>query len=488
MNLLPHKIIKYQIYLLQLENYNLKRFAKIFCRGLKKQRQEITWTAKLKIVTLIAVIIKFILAIAGGWAIYLLTQSVAGGVISALIILYISSLLFGVYLILVTLIIWPLDCILKQRIINKAKQKIKSFPELKIIGITGSYGKTTMKETVATILSQKYKVLASAENKNTPLGISQLILDELDESTNILIIEMGAYQIGDIKDMCDITKPNIAILTGINESHLERFGSIANTILAKFEIIINSTADAKIILNIDDDLVKKNYQQQIGSKPSSAKATASKEVSFYSTNNNQKAEYKISNQNFFTDGSGISFDLDGFNNLKVPLLGEYILGTIMAGVIIAEKLGLTKNEIKTGINKIKPIEHRLQLIKGSNDILVIDDSYNGNPAGAQVAIKTLSKFKNKRKIYVTPGLVEAGDKIKELHYNIGKQLSGVADKVILIKNSVTAYIKDGLVENNFKEENIIFFDSAQEAHNSMGKITKAGDVVLFQNDWPDNYI
>jgi len=477
MNLLPHRIIKYQIYLLQLENYNLKRFAKIFWRGFKKQRQELIWTAKLKVVVLLALIIQFILAIAGGWSVYLLIQSVAGNVVFVLVILYILSLLFGLWLIIATVIVSPLDYILKQRIISKAKQKIKNFPDLKIIGITGSYGKTTMKETVATILSQKYKVLASAENKNTPLGISRLILDKLDESVNILIIEMGAYQRGDIKNLCDITKPNVAILTGINESHLERFGSIANTISAKFEIVANSTTDVEIILNVDDSLVMKNYQQHVSNK----------KVSFYSASNNQPAKYKISNQNFFTDGSGISFDLDGFNNLKVSLLGEYILGTIMAVVIIAEKLGLTKDEIKAGINKIKPIEHRLQLIKGSNDILVIDDSYNGNPAGAQAAIKTLAKFKNKRKIYVTPGLVEAGDKIKELHYNIGKQLSGVADKVILIKNSVTAYIKDGLVENNFKEENIIFFDSAQEAHNSMGKITKAGDVVLFQNDWPDCY-
>jgi len=335
-----------------------------------------------------------------------------------------------------------------------------------------------MKETVAEILSQKYKVLKTEENKNTPLGISQLILEKLDNNIDILIVEMGAYQKGDIKTLCDITKPNFSILTGINESHLERFGSIKNTVLAKFEIVVNAVKDAKIILNADNNLIKENYKKYLNKK----------ETFFYSSENNKLSKYQISNKNFFMDGSGIAFDLGNFSNLKISILGEYMLGTTMAGVILAEELGLTKEEIKQGIKNIKPIKHRLQLIKGNNNILVIDDSYNGNTDGVREAIKVLAKFKDKRRIYVTPGLVETGDKNKELHYNIGKQLSSVANVVILIKNSATPFIEQGLLENNFIKENIIFFNSAPEAHQNIQNITKSGDVILFQNDWPENYI
>ncbi len=477
MNLLPFQKIKYQLYLLQLENYNLPRFSKIFWRKFKTQRNKIDWTAKLKTIFLIAFLIQFILAITGGWMMYL-SQSLTVAIITAVIILYLLSLYFGICLILATIILWPLDYILKQKIINKAKTKIKQYPELKIVGITGSYGKTTMKETVAEILSQKYKVLKTEENKNTPLGISQLILEKLDNNIDILIVEMGAYQKGDIKTLCDITKPNFSILTGINESHLERFGSIKNTVLAKFEIVVNAVKDAKIILNADNNLIKENYKKYLNKK----------ETFFYSSENNKLSKYQISNKNFFMDGSGIAFDLGNFSNLKISILGEYMLGTTMAGVILAEELGLTKEEIKQGIKNIKPIKHRLQLIKGNNNILVIDDSYNGNTDGVREAIKVLAKFKDKRRIYVTPGLVETGDKNKELHYNIGKQLSSVANVVILIKNSATPFIEQGLLENNFIKENIIFFNSAPEAHQNIQNITKSGDVILFQNDWPENYI
>ena len=120
--------------------------------------------------------------------------------------------------------------------------------------------------------------------------------------------------------------------------------------------------------------------------------------------------------------------------------------------------------------------------------MIIDDSYNGNPDGVEEAINTLSQFKQRRKIYVTPGLVEMGKKTAEIHYNIGNKLAKVADLVVLIKNSVTPHIAHGLKDGGLDENKIVFYESADQAYKNLNKIVKSGDVVLLQNDWPDNYL
>jgi len=485
MTLSPLKIIEYQLYLLQLENYNLRRFWHVFLKNgfsVRKMRQELVWTNKLKLMAVLVGVIALLIIIGLGSAVYLLTNSVLITVIDALINLYILSIIFGVLAIIAVIIISPLDFILKQKVTNAAKKKINKHKNLIIIGITGSYGKTTMKEVLSEVLTQKYKVLKTDENKNTPLGISRLILDELDDETEIFIAEMGAYNKGDIKKLCNIIKPGIAILTGINESHLERFGSMENTVDAKFEIIRYAKENAQVILNADDKRVMDNYEKYLDNRT----------VAFYSAENNNRCEYKIVNKQFLADGDGQQADIlnsqQDIGNIKTSFLGEYIFGDIIASIIVARKFDLPIEKIRHGIARIKPIEHRLQKIIGTTGVTVIDDSYNGNSDGVREAIKVLAKFKNKRKIYITPGLVESGDKIKEIHYNIGKQLSEVVDKVILIKNSATPHIEQGLLENGFEKEDIIFFDSANQAHAEIKNITQAGDVVLFQNDWTDNYV
>ncbi|PIT94169.1 hypothetical protein COU00_00645 [Candidatus Falkowbacteria bacterium CG10_big_fil_rev_8_21_14_0_10_43_11] len=475
--------IKSQLYLLQLENYDIARFLKILLKRKFKvfdqPRQELIWTGKILAICFISaglflLLTVFIWNTAGRENLFWFCALFAVAVL-------LSYNFFGFLAALAVLILWPADLAAKEFILFLAKNKANKYSNLTVIGITGSYGKTTIKEVLAGILAEKFKVLKSEENKNTALGIARLILNELDESVDVLILEMGAYRRGDIKKLCRIIQPNFSVLTGINESHLERFGSLENTVKAKFEIIANVNKDAKIILNADDERVVKNYQRFLGGR----------QTFFYGAAYNYLRDYQISNRKFFTDGSGQSAELSGLapiGLIKTPFLGEYIFGDIIAGIIIARELGLTVEQIRRGISRLKPIEHRLQSIKGKNDVLVIDDSYNGNSNGVKEAIKTLANFKNRRKIYITPGLVETGGKIKEAHYNIGKQLSKVADKVILIKNSATPHIEQGLLENGFDKKNIICFDGAASAHAGIKNITKAGDVVLFQNDWPDNYL
>ncbi len=426
-----------QLYLLQLENYDLGRFWKGFFRKPIQPRKKIVWTSKAILILVLALI--FAVAFSSSF------KNFTIGVIVLVAIVWLNFL-SAIFLSLAVAILWPLDFLVKLLLVSKAKRKISKFKKLKIIGITGSFGKTTMKESLATVLSQKFRVLSTPENINTPVGIARLILRKLNDATEIFIVEMGAYQIGDIAALCEIAKPDIAILTGINEAHLERFGTIGNTIEAKFEIVINAKPNAFVLLNSESERIRQNFDKYI----------AGHMLTWYDSQAGQ---------------------------FRSKLLGNYGLGVVNACVIIAKELGLTESEIRAGVEGIKPIPHRLQLIEGGGDVTVIDDSYNGTPDGVREAIRVLGGFVGRRKVYVTPGLVEMGSRKEEVHREIGRQLVKVADLVILIKNSVTHFIGVEL-----RPDQVVWFNSAVEAHSKLKEILKPGDVVMFQNDWPDNYL
>ncbi len=476
------------IYFLQLENYDLGRFVKAFYsrgRSLATKRQSIIWTRKLKIITAIASVIYFgfiILALASVLhpvtVVNVITKIVLGIVLCEILV-FVCPFVFC----LAVFIFWPFDHAIKSKIVGKARAKLAEVPNLKVIGITGSYGKTTFKEALKTVLEEKYRVLATPENKNTPIGLSRLILDDLGPEFDILIAEMGAYKVGDIKDLCRIAKPDIAVLTGINESHLERFGSIKNTILGKFEIVTNSKLKAPVFLNADNDYILDNYKKFVGER----------EVNFYSESKFSRTPYTIKNKVYLPDAKGLEFDLseaEGENiigHFRTSLIGDYILGTLMGVIEIALKLGLSTAEIQRGFNRLQPVSHRLEPILTAQNVLIIDDSYNGNPAGAREAVKVLKRFSDRRKIYLTPGLVEMGKASEKIHHELGENLAEAADKVILIKNSVSEYIREGLLSKGFSEDNLTIYPSADSAHSDIKNILKPGDIIIFQNDWTDNY-
>ncbi|MDO8600818.1 MAG: UDP-N-acetylmuramoyl-tripeptide--D-alanyl-D-alanine ligase [bacterium] len=483
----PLKLIAYHLYLFQLENYRIRRYFAILqkqypWKAPAETRKKLVWTLKASYLFLLALILQILLALAVSKITYALLPIPRGIANTAGLITFAGLFwLFPFLLAGAMFLYYPTDRSFKKSIIRRAQKKMREFPNLIIIGITGSYGKTTMKETIATMLSQKFHVLKTPENINTPLGISRLILEKLNPGIQILVAEMGAYERSDIRALCDIIQPQIAVLTGINEAHLERFGSLEETTAAKFEIVDSAKPDGIVLLNADDTRVMKEYRTH----------TDKRKTYFYSGENHPMAQTRISEIRFFEDGSGIGFELatgsDSLGYIKVPFLGEYITGIVGGAALIAKELGMTKDEIRRGIAGIMPIPHRLQAIKKEGGVLIIDDSYNGNPDGVKEALKTLARFKGRRTIYVTPGLVETGVSAEAVHREIGKELAKSADRVVLIRNSVTPFIAEELLKNGFPQEHIIWFDTAPETYKKIPEIMKSGDVVLFQNDWPENY-
>lgn len=462
----PIRFFYFHLLILQLEEYDTVRFVKavLNTKGIPPRRdfrKPLKYTLKIKLIMALSSL--FIL-----FAALFISRIFSNNPYEmvVLVLAFALGLYFSyIFLIITNTLFFPIDASVKELLIFSAKNKIKRLKKLKIIGIAGSYGKTGMKELIATVLAEKYEVVKTSESINTPVGIGRTILNDVKSDTEILVIEMGEYYPGDIKSICLIAQPQIGVITGINEAHLERLKNIENSIGTIFELSQNMKRGGLLLLNGKDKNVKNNFK----------KFSADKEVYLYSS----KGKIQFNE------------DAPGFIYQKVffPVLGSYNLDKIDGVIFLAKKLGLTPLEIEHGLKKIKAPAHRLQpIFNHEKNILVIDDSYNGNPDGVEEAIKTLSMFKKRRKIFITPGLVEMGDKSDVIHESIGKRLNDVVDIVILVDNSVTPYIKKGLIKAGFNEKNIFVFSSMMEAQNGLSVIVKSGDVLLFQNDWPDNYV
>jgi UDP-N-acetylmuramoyl-tripeptide--D-alanyl-D-alanine ligase len=354
----------------------------------------------------------------------------------------------------------------EKRIIAAAKQKLQAHSATKI-AVVGSFGKTTMKEILLNVLAEDKRVAATPGNMNTPLGISRFI-DTLDGSEEVLIFELGEYYPGDIRDLCDLVQPDMGVITGINEAHLERFKTIDRTIATIYELA-DYLGDKPLWVNGESKLAFDNIRRGA--------------IAY-----TRKGAGKLKVQHPKAGLEGVDFQIVGGGTkmrLHSDLLGMHNIGPLLAGVGIGLHLGLTPRQIEQGIAKTKPFEHRMQP-SHAGGIWTIDDSYNGNPDGARVAIEFLGQIKDHRRVYVTPGLVEVGPATAVVHTAIGLQLAKNADVVVLVKNSATPFIARGLEEGGFTGE-VLWYDDGLSCLGALPQITKPGDVVILQNDWSDNY-
>ena len=349
-----------------------------------------------------------------------------------------TPLLLPIMVPLAHFIICPFEILNYKKYILWAKLKLKKHPNLIKIGITGSYGKTSTKYILNTILSEKYSVCISPHSFNTPMGITKVILNYLKPNNEVLIVEMGAKQVGDIQYLCDIVNPKYGILTSVGNQHLATFGTIENIKKTKNELIKSLPDDGLAIFNGDNKICMELYDKCKINK------------NYISINNEQafaRAEdVKLSNR-------GISFTLIIDNkeiDCTTKLLGSHNLTNILLSTTLAYKLGLSLKQIQLGISKLEPINNRLELRK-ENGLNILDDSYNSNVEGSIRALEVLKLFEKGNKIVVTPGLVELGSKEKEENISFGKNLSKIANFVIIVNKTNQDSIK-GLFEEIFMKK------------------------------------
>ena len=303
------------------------------------------------------------------------------------------------------------------------------------------------------------------------------INNHLDKFDDILIAEMGAYGPGEIKTLCDMVHPKYGILTRVGTAHLETFKTRENIQKTKFELIESLPSDGVAILNKDDEW----------------------QTSYHLKNNVEVVWIGITNQdadvvayNIKCSNKGSTFDIkfkddDNYYRFETKLLGKNNVYNILASVALGKKLGMSINELQQGVRKVRSIEHRLEL-KDLGNIYMIDDAYNSNPVGAEMAVEVL-KMMPGTKVVVTPGMIELGDKQEEYNEKFGTEIASAADYVILIGKNITKPIYNGLIKAGYKEDKIFILNKVVDSYPLINKLKeKDKDIyALFENDLPDSY-
>lgn len=452
------------LYMLQASEYVVSDYIK-WVRRTKDfrtvmKRQELTWTSKVKLLALVELAI----AAALGCVLYFALGLFIAIIVFALLLPW--ALMYGIIVPLLlgeVLIQRPKT----KRMAAAARQKIAQHPGLKI-AVAGSFGKTTAKEVLKAVLSEGKKVAATPGNMNTVIGNSRFIM-KLDGDEDIIIFELGEAKVGDVKELCELVQPQMGLITGINEAHLYTFGTIENTINTIFELQ-DYLGDKPIYKNKESVLLRTRLE-----------ANDSRAYDKIGV-----GDWKVSD--IHTTIQGTHFVLTkGKNKIKVEsqLLGEHHVGLLAAVVAVADELGLSAAQIESGLAKTKPFEHRMQPYKLAG-AWIIDDTYNGNSEGVEAGLKLLKSLEAKRRIYVTPGLVEQGDQTHDIHQKIGIQIAQAADVAVLMQNSTTQDIMRGLEKAGFKGKVQVVADPLT-FYTHLEYFVAAGDVVLMQNDWTDNY-
>lgn len=431
-----------------------------------KQKTPLKYTRRMKRLVVVYTIIVAFTTFAITYVGYKIFPLISFGLISVV------PLFLPLLVVLAYFITWPLEKLISNSYIKKAKKKLKNLPNLKVIGITGSYGKTSVKNILSTLLSEKFKVCPTPASYNTPLGLAKTILSNLDSDDEVFIAEMGAKQVGDINELCQMVEPKIAVITGIGNQHLLTFGTVDNIIKTKSELAeFVKNNKGKIFINTDGDLAKKismNY-------PKSFKISL------------QDNMFSISDIKTTKDGSTFVLNLgDKSKKCKTILLGKHNISNILLASTVAFEMGLTLEEIAKGIEKLHTVSHRLEIIKSSSQYTIIDNSYNSSVQGSEASIDVLSKFSGK-KFVITPGLVELGKEQFNANFEFGKTMASVCDYVIIDSTINFEAINSGLIFGGFDEEHILQAGSLSQAVMVLNTLVEADDVVLFENDLPDNY-
>ena len=332
------------------------------------------------------------------------------------------------------------------------------------VGVVGSYGKTSVKNILKTLLSEKYTVIETPASYNTPVGIAKTVFSPEFAGKQVFIAEMGARKTGDIRELCALVKPNFAVFTGVCNQHVETFKSLENVFAEKSEII---KSGAKCVC-------AESLRERVTEAFSSAE-----NVVFADNEKMSGVTLSATETKFVLQMDGESIDV------TVPLLGETAVENILLALSLAVEMGLTKTEIENGLSKLQPVPHRLQLIKNGG-VYILDDGYNANEKGAREAIQALARFTG-RKCIVTPGLVECGVLEQELNEKLGEEIAKAGiDKVILVGETLVCAVKRGYEKAEGQGEMEIV-RSLTDAQAVLKNWITAGDAVLFLNDLPDVY-
>ena len=388
------------------------------------------------------------------------------------------SIISPVIIIISNILNIPVEALVHRFYFVKAQRRLRKAC-LTNVGITGSYGKTSTKFFLSALLRQHYRTLTTPSSYNTPMGISKVLNGENLTDYECFVCEMGADHNGEIAGLCKLAPIKYGILTSIGPQHLETFGSVENIIKTKFAILTKLPSDGFGVYNYDSELIRENVNNFNIVAPLHAYSMEEKDFSkidAYSDNvhyTRRGLEFTV----HFKDGDTI--------DVSVNVLGRHNVLNLTAAILTAKLLGLNRDEIMRGIAAIEPVEHRLQLLDSGSGILVIDDAFNSNLAGATEALNVLREMEGNNKIIITPGFIDLGAKEDEHNRIFGQIIAEKADIAIIVGQNRTKQIQEGILSQNFPTDHLFVVENLNEATQILSKVAQIGDVVLFENDLPD---
>jgi UDP-N-acetylmuramoyl-tripeptide--D-alanyl-D-alanine ligase len=399
----------------------------------------------------------------------------------------------------------PITLIYQKRLIKKAKEKREKMKNLIVIGITGSYGKTSTKEFLAKILSQKYKVLKTKKHINAEVGIAKTILSDLGPEHQVFIAEIGAYEKGKIKQVCKMLQPQIGILTGLNEQHLATFGSMENIIVGEgFELIGMLPEDGTAVMNWDNQLIKSKIKSHCRQRRRGALADVGEGGGRVGVPGGLQSKWQVKIQKFYSlkekanlwaedieiEREKISFRVfseDGDSAFfEVNLIGGHNVSNILGASLVAhEKFGFSLVKIAEICEEFGPEPGTMILKKGRGGLNIIDSTYSANPDGVISALDYLKVWPGK-KVIVMPCLIELGSASKRVHKEIGRKIAEVCDLAIITTKDRLREIKEGAVERGMREGNILFIENPQEIFEKIKNFNQPDDIILLEGRVPSN--
>lgn len=385
-----------------------------------------------------------------------------------------GNALVPLFIFLAGLITKPYENYVHRHFIKLAKQKLSRMPDLTVVAITGSYGKTSTKFMIRDLLSERYAVCATPGSYNTPMGICKVINNDLEAHHQVLVLEMGARYEGNIDELCDIAEPDISVVTNVGIAHLETFGSQDAIARTKSTIVKRTKSGGKTILNADDERV-------------TAMADLRGDITVIRAGLEQ-GDIRASNITYGPDGMQFTVSADDESEtFSMKLLGAHNAQNMLLAVGVARSMGLRLTTMAMAASRMAPVEHRLEL-KKQGGITVIDDAFNSNPTGAENAVETLAAFDTGRRIIITPGMIELGDLQEEKNRAFGEQIGNAdLDLVILVGANQTEAIQEGIESTGFEMDKVKIVRSLFEANSIMQEYVQQGDVVLYENDLPDSF-
>ncbi|MDE5971401.1 MAG: UDP-N-acetylmuramoyl-tripeptide--D-alanyl-D-alanine ligase [Muribaculaceae bacterium] len=442
----------------------------------KKYKKPLVWTRRVwRIFSVMCVITLLVTAL------FVVTNAWPGRIMSALLV---------TALLLMQACAWPEDLAMvanwllkpvEKRInrgyVDDAARILKSMPQLKVVGITGSYGKTSTKHYLTRILSEQFSVCMTPGSFNTTMGVVRTVREHLKPFDEVFVVEMGAKQPGDIKEICDLVHPQVGVVTAVGEQHLESFKSIENVQRTKFELIDALPATGLAVINDDFPYV-------------ASREVTNVRADRYGIEFRQELSYWVKNLRY--SPSGTEFTLCGADgsrmDLRTRLVGECNVSNLVGAIAVALHLGVPTEKIRHAVERIEQVEHRLSIKRTPGGLTIIDDAFNSNPHGSSMALDVLSAMTPGKRIVITPGMIELGDKQFELNAEFGRKIAASADVAIIVGEYNREAILSGIGGDDAERQiRVLTADSFNEAQRMLASMAESGDTVLYENDLPDTF-